>query len=420
METSARPLQLATTLAYAKGGYSAPLLLGSQGRRVNLLLDTGSSSLAVTARNYPADADSALAATSLAQQVTYGKGSWAGPVLRSRVGFGDAEQRRELDNVAFAYVQEHSQNFFRDADGIFGLAYRHLDHAHDLAGVLGAAGHDPALTWPWPYADGDASQQAQFKQMLDQQPRVGLEPLFSALQAQGVFADQFAMLIGRAVVHVLDEDASAERLERDPLNRGVLVLGGGEQYQDLYEGGFADIRILHDIYYNANLISLQIGDQEPIPAPALEQRYVANYASNAIIDTGSSFIMLEASLYDAVMSAFAAHDARLPDLVARFNQRFENEQGLPNEQIRTDDWPALHLRLESSDGGEVCLRCEPSHYWQRNALVAGQSLFLLLRQVPGWPNQSVLGLPLLSGRYCVFDRRGGSGRVRIARARSAS
>ena len=127
--------------------------------------------------------------------------------------------------------------------------------------------------------------------------------------------------------------------------------------------------------------------------------------------------MLEGTLYDAVMTAFGVHDARLPDLVTRFNEAFANEQGLPNDAIRYADWPVLHLRFEAPDGSETSLRCEPDHYWQRNGMVAGQSQFLLLRQVPGWPNQSVLGLPLLCDRYCVFDRStGGNGRIRLARA----
>lgn len=418
MRAPAGLLKLPTTLAYAKGGYSVALQLGSEGCRANVLLDTGSSSLAVTSVRYDPGRDTALSATALAQQITYGKGNWAGPVLRSRVGFGDCEQLRDVDNAVFAYVENAAADFFRDADGIWGMAYRHLDPAHDLSALLAAQGHDPALTWPWPYALADAQQQAAFHQTLDQQPRVELEPLFSALESQGVFADRFALQIGRAIVHVLDDEATAETLERDPLNRGTLVLGGGEECQDLYEGGFSDLRIVHDIYYNANLISLQVGDQSLLPAPALLPQYQANYASNAIIDTGSSFLMLEASLYDAVIDAFAVHDARLPGLVARFNEAYENEQGLPNAAIDEDDWPTLHLRLEAPDGSETCLRCEPSHYWQRNALHAGQSLFLLLRQVPGWPNQNVLGLPLLIGRYCIFDRRsGGSGRVRLAKAR---
>jgi hypothetical protein len=417
---SRRFLRLPTSLAYARGGYSVPLALGSEGACVNVLLDSGSSSLAVTARRYAPDRDTTLAATAYAQQITYGKGNLAGPVLRSQVGVGDRDQRRDVDAVAFTYVEGEPPYFFRDADGIFGLAYKHLNAAHDLTAMLQAEGRDPALTWPWPYAGLDTTQQTQFYDALRQQPRRELEPLFGALETHGVFADVFALTVRRAVAHVLDDAATAEQLHGDPLNRGTLVLGGGAECQDLYDGAFADLRVVHDVYYNVNLLSLQVGDQAPIAAPALDPRYVAGYASNAIIDTGSSFVMLEGTLYDAVIAAFGVHDARLPDLVTRFNDAFANNQGLPNDAIRYADWPALHLRFEAPGGGETCLRCEPDHYWQRNGLYAGQSLFLLLRQVPGWANQSVLGLPLLCDRYCVFDRSdGNTGRIRLARAATA-
>ncbi|HWU52113.1 MAG TPA: hypothetical protein VN153_04790, partial [Tahibacter sp.] len=87
-------LQLPTTLAYARGNYSVALDLGSQECRVNVLLDTGSSTLAVTAQGYAPERDTALTATAYAQQITYGGGRLAGPVLRSRIGLGDRDQRR--------------------------------------------------------------------------------------------------------------------------------------------------------------------------------------------------------------------------------------------------------------------------------------------------------------------------------------
>lgn len=411
MPTSPRPLQLRTTLAYARGGYTAALEVGSANACVNVLLDTGSSTLALTGSKYQPTSDSALAATALAQQVTYGKGAWAGPVLHSRIGFGEGDHARRVDGAAFALVENDASSFFRDADGILGLAYRQLNPAHDMASVLTQQGRNPALTWPWPYDVSDSSALAAFKQELLQQPRVTLQPLFCALEDEGLFADRFALSVRRAVVHVADAAATPAQLAVDPLNSGVLVLGGGEECEALYHGGFQDVRILHDLYYNANLLSVQVGEQAPITAAQLAPQYQDGCASNAFIDTGSSFLALEGTLYDAVLAGFAAHDAALPELIQRFETQFSSGQGLPNADVDLHRWPALHLRLEGSNGGEVNLRCEPAHYWQRNANAAGQSLFLLLR----WNRQSVLGLPLLCGRYCIFDRRGDErGRVRIA------
>jgi hypothetical protein len=172
---------------------------------------------------------------------------------------------------------------------------------------------------------------------------------------------------------------------------------------------------VHERYYNCRLVAVSVGDQDRIPAPPLDEADVAAYASNAIVDTGCSFLVLEGSLYDGVMEGLARHDAAFPALVARFQERFKTEHGLPNDAFDNLRWPDLHFHFESPDGDDTTITVDPGDYWQRNAVHAGECFFLLMRQLPGWPRQSILGLPLLSGRYCVFDRRG-TGVLRLARA----
>ena len=83
-------------------------------------------------------------------------------------------------------------------------------------------------------------------------------------------------------------------------------------------------------------------------------------------------------------------------------------------------WPPLHFYLRAPDGGETRLSCTDEHYWPRNAMRAGQAYCLLMSQLKNWPNQSILGLPLLAEKYCVFDRSAGdNGVVRVAKARGA-
>jgi hypothetical protein len=85
-------IELPTTLAYGQGGYSVELRLGSEGRTANVMLDTGSSSLAVLPHCYDPNRDRALSPTPLAQQINYGGGAWAGPVLRSWLAFGSGRR----------------------------------------------------------------------------------------------------------------------------------------------------------------------------------------------------------------------------------------------------------------------------------------------------------------------------------------
>lgn len=410
-------LQLRTTLAYAKGAYTVEIKIGSQRCPANMLLDSGSSTLVVLPHAYDAANDRSLQSTSLAQSISYGIGAWAGPVFKTQIAFGDTRHARVLPDAGIALIETSAQNF-RDADGLLGLAYRKLNKAHDVSALLAEKNIDPTLSWPWPFTITDENDLSAFKTQLRTQPLVTLAPCFSALEAEGIVSDKFSMLIRRALVHVLDDEATAQQLAADPLNEGVMVLGGGEECQDLYEGGFETVQLVHELYYNVNLLAVQVGDRPRIPAPPLQEDYQARYASNAIFDTGSSFLVLEASVYDAVLADFAHCDKDFPDLIARFQKNMENERGIPNSCIDTQDWPKLHFHLESPSGDEVTLSCTPGHYWQKNALHAGECFFLLMRQLPKWPNQSILGLPLMSGYYCVFDRRAdGDGVIRLAKAR---
>ncbi|AWV05933.1 pepsin-like aspartic protease [Marilutibacter maris] len=410
-------IHLATSLAWAKGAYTVSIAFGSGGRAANLVLDSGSSTLVVLPHAYDPDDDAHLQGTSWAQQVRYGQGSWTGPVVRTRLAFGHGAHACDVDAAEVSVIEAAAQDF-RDADGIFGLAYSGLDTAHDMGAVLSARGADPALTWPWPFAVDDDDLDT-FARLLRQQPQVTLLPLFSQLAQQGRVQDRFGMLVRRALVHVLDDSADDPTLDTDPLNRGIMVLGGGEDAPSLHTGDFQDVRIVHDLYYNANLVAVQVGERPRIAVPPLDPQYANRAASNAILDTGSSFLVLETGTHDAIMADLAAIDPRLPALAEKFWNTFKASQhGVANSEVDALDWPELTFYLEGDDGGEVALTCAPDHYWPRNAMYAGESFFLLMPQLPGWPNESILGLPLMADRYCLFDRSadGGLGRVRIAPA----
>jgi hypothetical protein len=407
-------LEMMTTLAYAKGAYSAAIELGSEARPANLLLDTGSSTTVVLPHAYPAERDRHRQATAWAQRIKYGAGAWAGPVLNSQVTVGEGKHRRTLASAHFAVVQSNAQDF-RDCDGLLGLAFRDLDRAHDATALLAERGIDPALTWPWPFDVDDPESFAKFRESLAKQPRLTLRPLFSALEEEGIVADRFAMLVRRSLVRVTEAGESARKLACDPYNRGVLVLGGGEECERLYRGALHAVKIVHERYYNCRLVAVSVGDQDRIAAPPLDDKDVASYASNAIVDTGCSFIVLERSLHAGVMECLARHDAGFPALIERFREQFRTEHGLPNHAFDNTRWPDLHFHLEAPGGGETTLTVDPGDYWQRNAMHPGECFFMLMEQLPGWPRQTILGLPLLSGRYCIFDRSG-TGELRLARA----
>jgi hypothetical protein len=419
-----RALHLPITLAYAKGAYTVGLSIGRDRRPANFVLDSGSSTLVVLPHAYDPDQDASHAPTSWAQEVRYGQGVWAGPVLSAEVHFDGLHDSVRLEGAQFSLVEAQAQDM-READGLFGLAYSGLNTAHDVRDYLSERGIEPPLTWPWPF-DKEDENLNDFAALLKEQPRVTPKPLLTALAEAGRIDNRFALLLRRALVHVEDDSADATMLAADPRNQGVMVLGGSAEHDAdqphlLHEGEFADIQIVHDLYYNADLVAVQVGDGPRIAAPPLAAKYEHRAASNAILDTGCSFLILEATLYRALLDAFAQHDARLPALVERFQQTFRQQrQGIANADVDALQWPQLHFFLRAPDGGETRLSCTDEHYWPRNAMRAGQAYCLLMGQLENWPNQSILGLPLLAEKYCVFDRSAGdNGVVRVAKARGA-
>lgn len=424
-----RALHLPITLAHAKGAYTVRLALGRERRAGNFVLDTGSSTLAVLPHVYNPDEDASHAATSWAQEVSYGAGRWAGPVLNAEVRFealavqGQAPSV-QLDAAPFSLVQATAQDLL-GADGLFGLAYTGLNKAHDVRAYLSDRGVDPPVTWPWPFDREDENLQ-DFENLIEQQPRVAVTPLFTALADAGRIDNRFGLLLRRALVHVEDDSADASLLAADPRNQGVMVLGGsaghdGDHAHRLHEGEFSDIQLVDDLYYNVDLVALQVGDGPRIEPPPLSVQDARRAGSDAILDTGCSFVILQNTLYDAVLAAFDAHDPRLRAVAERFQQALaQRNEGIANADVDALDWPELHFFLRAPDGSETRLTCTQEHYWPRNAMKAGQAYFLLMRQLPHWPDQSILGLPLLAEKYCVFDRSAGeNGCVRVAKARGA-
>ena len=420
--TAAAPARVALpiTLAYAKGAYTVALRIGREARVANLVLDTGSSTLVVLPHAYDPAQDGSRVATSWAQEVRYGVGAWAGPVVSAEVHFDGPHGRLTLSSAQLAVVTARAQDL-KHADGLFGLAYGGLDTAHDFAAYLGTRGLAPPVTWPWPF-EQEAADLTAFAALLRAQPRVRLTPLFTALEEQHRVQNRFALLVRRALAHVLDDAADDATLAADPLNQGLLILGGDTHdvhADDLHRDDVREVQVVHDLYYNAELVALRIDDGPRIAAPPLDAKDVARAASNAIVDSGCSFLVLEASLYQAVADAFRQRDPAMLALVERFRDGFRQDQrGVPNADVDAFDWPTLHFFLRAPDGGETRLSCPPAHYWQRNALRAGQACFLLMEQLAGWAKQTILGLPLLAGHYVVFDRAAANGGcLRIATAK---
>lgn len=448
--TSAAVLPL--TNVYSKGDYTAELMLGSEQNPVNLILDTGSSTLVVSPKAYQTQTDKKLQTTSFVQEVSYGIGGWAGPVVETSVAIQplsaqafdktclpeqpehddnkQAEKAVVLENVNVAIAQVMKADTFADADGILGLAYYHLNKGFDLTNYLSRtqcqkeaetsveAASTKKATFPWLFSQASStvsvtpSTLKQFKHFLWQQPESDLTPYFTQLSSQGLEANKFAFYSHRSNVYHPSPDCSLEQLKTEPLNQGYLVLGGGEEQRQFYHGDFQSIPVCHDVYYNVELISVQLSGREAIKAKPLATKDVNAYFTNAIVDTGASLLVLTDDLFAALVQQLSSYSAKFADLLMPFKTIDGQKSGIDANLIDLKQWPTLYFTFRglSENSGSaavektVTLACEPENYWQINAPEYGKACFKLLSQLPNWPNQSIIGLPLLNNYFVVFDR----------------
>ncbi|GGA65158.1 hypothetical protein GCM10011369_03230 [Neiella marina] len=409
-----KTIKLPITNVYAFGDYTATLHIGSEQSPVNLILDSGSSTLVMNQACYHATGDTLLEPTTLAQEITYGIGGWDGPVINTQVTVEHAHDAITMDNCPVALISNENQNkTFGKANGILGLAYRHLNKSYDLAHYLDHHNVEPPHTYPWPFgtpncvemgnAHFNSDDLKQFKKFLWQQPEKDLLPYFTQMEELGLTANKWSFYSKRSSVHVTDAKADDESLKSDPLNQGYLILGGGEEHTELYQGEFQTIDVKHDCYYNVVLNKFQVGSGAPVAAAPIDQAHEHNYFTNAIVDTGCSVLALTHDLFEHMKQGFAAVSEEFNALIEPFKDTNYMATGIDANKINLSDWPDLHFHFDS-DGGEQVLTCKPSDYWQLNSPEPGKAVFKIMSQLPNWPNQSLIGLPLLNDYYVVFDR----------------
>jgi hypothetical protein len=379
-------LRVPITNVYGGGDYTAQIKIGSSGTTANVILDTGSSTLAVIPKVYDVKGDTAATATALAQDVVYGTGGWAGPVVTTTI----ALESVSLDTY-IAVTADDEPGGFGNADGIMGLAYNVLNNAYNLSSYLQEQGHQP-VTYPWPFPTRNTSAAVQQVQsFLQRMPEEDLQPYFTALKDAGVEKDIFAFYTQRSV-----PSTRSAKPEDDELNQGFFIMGGGPEQDDLYTGSFDTVGVVADAWYNTNLLSVQVGDAAPVPAQQLPAKYAKTMISNSIVDSGTNSLALANDVFQAIASA-------LQTLNPSFIQAIEaaSKRTVTTSSLDLASWPDITFTLGGEQNEPVALTCSPSTYWQADCPNAGEASFMI--GTSGMP-QSILGLPLMNNYYCVFDR----------------
>ncbi len=130
---------------------------------------------------------------------------------------------------------------FGKTDGILGLAYAPLDDAFQM----------PADTWKNKYS---ADQVRTGKQG-------DLIPYLTQLAGQNIVSDKISFYTRRSFVQVGSGDAN------DPMNKGWMVVGGGEESTDLYTGTFQTVKVLSDAWCSAPISEMKLSSATHPPSP---------------------------------------------------------------------------------------------------------------------------------------------------------
>jgi len=365
--------------------YTGAIMVGSGQVKLNVILDTGSSTLAVVSQDFNPSTDQGVTTTNIAQEVQYGSGSWVGAVVRTAVGIGGGVS---LSSANLAVTYQESANMFGNAQGIWGLAYMTLNNAFRM----------PANTWTHKYK----IKRIETGKVCD------LIAYFGQLTEAGAVADKFAFYTKRSII-----SSATATPATDPLNQGFFIIGGGEEQTELYSGAFTHVEVLHDIYYNTGLLSVQVGDKAAISAPPVPPG--SSNPSNSIVDSGTNSLIIDQPLFDKVLAAFGAIDANFPTMLKTY--ALGSSQGVDQTRINLSQWPDLKFTLQGASGSPATLTVPPGDYWQFDASRKGIALANVFGDGGELGGMSILGLPLLNAYYTVFDRTLGGGRGVISFAK---
>lgn len=354
-----------------EGDYTGVINVGPQQKPMNVILDTGSSALALSSNKYTPDLAGGDKSTNLAQTDSYGDGStWTGAVINTELVIGSGADTLKLPGGNAAIAYQASGNMFGNTDGILGLAYAPLDDAFQM----------PGNTWTTKYS---AAQVRGGK-------RQDLVPYLTQLEQQGVASSIMAFSTHRSFVRAGHGGAS------DPMNNGWMIIGGGQDATDLYSGAFQSVKVVSDTWWCTVLKEVIVGNSGSIAARLQGPK---GMPSNSIVDSGTNSLNLGPQLLQAILSKLAPNQAQM------LQQAIETNKPVPVSSLNLANWPTLSFVLMGTTG-TVTLDVPPTNYWQLDTGKVGQALPAI---TVGQAGLAILGLPLLNGYFTVFDGEAANG-----------
>jgi hypothetical protein len=358
---------------YMDGDYTASIRVGPQQTPMNVIVDTGSSALALDGRKYTPQPGAGDTTTRLAQTDHYGDGSvgWTGAVLTTSVSIGDPASQVTISDANVAVAYEETADMFGSADGILGLAYAPLDDAFLM----------PQDTWAHKYTGMEVSHGQ----------KEDINPYLTQLAGADVVTDIISFYTKRSFIHAGGGGAS------DPLNQGLMIVGGDQNATDLFTDTFQTMKVLADAWWNTNLKTIIVGSTQPIAVPA---RGPQGMPSNSIVDSGTNTLNIGPHLLKAIFAKFSSAQRAL------LNSSVMGQSFVSTSELDLASWPDITFVLEG-DAGDVRLRVAASDYWQVNATKVGAAIAAFSS---GQEGLAILGLPLMNGYFTIFDGTADGGR----------
>jgi aspartyl protease len=197
---------------------------------------------------------------------------------------------------------------FRMADGILGLAYAPLDDAYGMA----------QDTWAHQYTGIEVSHGQKGE----------IQPYLTQLTGEEVVSDIVSFYTKRSFIHAGGGGAS------DPLNQGWMIIGGGDEADDLYTGTFQTVKVLADEWYNTNLKAVIVGNTSQIHMPTKGPN---GMSSNSIVDSGTNTLNIGPHLLKSILAKFS------PSQQALLNASVFGQSYVSVSQLNLPTWPTSPL-----------------------------------------------------------------------------
>ena len=366
------------------------------GQPLIVILDSGSSTLGVPTDPYiklkPKDIygdplptykpakDKCFKTTDYLTYAEYNVGSWGGSNLISKIKVGN----KKLDFMQFGagYFIPNSESQLYQG-GIMGLAF--------------TAANSNRI-------DFEKTSYPPTKEMLTQEfwDEESKKPktIYSTFmdyygQKYGIYSQKFALWNQRCIVSSLTNKKEAEQNQS---NYGIFILGGGEQFTDLYQGELSTIpviktplKIIGFYYYTIQLSSFQINSQN-INIPK-------EYFS--IIDSGTTKLIFPEFFYDQIKNIFTSIKIPLNcngtgNFWDKYTFEYIKKSPVNKEDVCLKYWPILEFPLIDKNGNKKIFKISPNNYWNIND---GKYFFLMNFYGPN----IIVGHPFLCENYCVCD-----------------